>query len=50
MLLDEARRLLAPFKRPKQVVVVAAIPRTAMGKVRRSTLAADLGLTTETTG
>lgn len=39
-----AREVLAPYKCPKQVVVVDEIPRAAMGKVRRSTLAADLGL------
>jgi long-chain acyl-CoA synthetase len=35
---------LAAHKRPKQVLVVPAIPRNANGKVRRATLAADLGL------
>jgi acyl-CoA synthetase (AMP-forming)/AMP-acid ligase II len=39
-----AREHLAPYKRPKRVVVVEAIPVSATGKVRRSTLAADLGL------
>jgi acyl-CoA synthetase (AMP-forming)/AMP-acid ligase II len=42
--LAHARAHLAPAKRPKQVLVVAELPRTPMGKVRRSTLAADLGL------
>ena len=39
-----AATTLAPHKRPKQVLVVPAIPRNANGKVRRDTLAADLGL------
>jgi acyl-CoA synthetase (AMP-forming)/AMP-acid ligase II len=38
-----ARERLAPAKRPKDVVRVAALPHTDRGKVRRSTLAADLG-------
>jgi long-chain acyl-CoA synthetase len=38
----EAR--LAPYKRPKQVVAVDTLPRTATGKVRRSILAEVLGL------
>ena len=42
--LAHARERLTGPKRPKQVVVVAAIPRTSRGKVRRATLAADLGL------
>jgi acyl-CoA synthetase (AMP-forming)/AMP-acid ligase II len=41
---EGARAVLAAYKCPKQVVLVAEIPRAAMGKVRRSTLAADLGL------
>jgi acyl-CoA synthetase (AMP-forming)/AMP-acid ligase II len=40
-----ARAALAAYKCPKQVVVVDEIPRAAMGKVRRSTMADDLGLT-----
>jgi long-chain acyl-CoA synthetase len=39
-----AAERLAPHKRPKQVLVVDEIPHTPTGKVRRSTLAADLGL------
>lgn len=35
---------LAPFKRPKEFHVVEEIPRRGLSKVRRSTLAADLGL------
>jgi long-chain acyl-CoA synthetase len=38
-----ARERLAPAKRPKEVVKVAALPHTDRGKVRRSTLAAELG-------
>ena len=41
---EGAARLLAPYNRPKDVFVVAAIPRSTTGKVRRSTLAADLGI------
>lgn len=40
-----AREHLAPHKRPKEYVHVDAIPTTTMGKVRRSRLAEDLGLT-----
>ncbi len=39
-----ARQRLAPAKRPKDVVRVDALPRSERGKVRRSTLAAELGL------
>lgn len=39
-----ARARLAAYKCPKAVYVVEAIPTTGTGKVRRSTLAADLGL------
>jgi len=39
-----ARSTLASHKRPKQVLVVPVIPRNTNGKVRRATLAADLGL------
>ncbi len=42
--LAHARTTLAAHKRPKQVLVVPAIPRNANGKVSRATLAADLGL------
>lgn len=37
-----ARRHLAPFKVPKQVVVVAELPRTATGKVRRHRLVDEI--------
>lgn len=43
-----AARTLAPFKVPRRVVLVSEIPRTALGKVRRSELAAQLGLTGST--
>jgi long-chain acyl-CoA synthetase len=39
-----ARDRLAPAKRPKEVVKLPALPRTDRGKVRRSTLAGELGL------
>lgn len=42
--LAHAAGTLAAHKRPKQVLVVPVIPRNANGKVRRATLAADLGL------
>jgi acyl-CoA synthetase (AMP-forming)/AMP-acid ligase II len=35
---------LAPYKRPKEVLVVDDIPHTPTGKVRRTSLARDLGL------
>ena len=35
---------LAPYKRPKSMGFVDEIPKTATGKVRRSRLAADLGV------
>ena len=39
----QATARLAGYKRPKQVEVVDALPRTATGKVRRGALAAQLG-------
>ncbi len=39
-LIAHARTLLAGYKCPKQVFQVAAIPRTALGKVNRAELAA----------
>jgi acyl-CoA synthetase (AMP-forming)/AMP-acid ligase II len=39
-----ARRHLAAYKCPKQVICVSEIPVNATGKVRRATLADDLGL------
>jgi acyl-CoA synthetase (AMP-forming)/AMP-acid ligase II len=39
-----ARERLAPAKRPKTVVRVAELPRTERGKLRRSALAAQLGV------
>jgi acyl-CoA synthetase (AMP-forming)/AMP-acid ligase II len=38
------RAVLAPHKRPKEIHIVAEIPRLPSGKVRRSTVAQDLGL------
>jgi acyl-coenzyme A synthetase/AMP-(fatty) acid ligase len=32
--------VLAPFKRPKQIIAVESIPRTELGKIRRDLLAA----------
>ncbi|HTC85272.1 MAG TPA: fatty acid--CoA ligase family protein, partial [Candidatus Acidoferrum sp.] len=40
-----ARGHLASYKCPKEVICVTEMPVSATGKVRRSTLAADLGLT-----
>jgi acyl-CoA synthetase (AMP-forming)/AMP-acid ligase II len=42
---DWAREHLAPAKRPKEVHLVAELPRTATGKVRRLDLPALLGMT-----
>lgn len=42
--IDHARRHLAPYKCPKQVFVVDALPKTATGKIRRSAIAGQLGL------
>lgn len=39
-----ARERLSAYKCPKQILVVDAIPRNPTGKLRRATLAADLGL------
>ena len=39
-----ASTVLAPHKRPKQFVFVDSIPKTPTGKVRRSRLAAELGV------
>ncbi|MGI8793916.1 MAG: class I adenylate-forming enzyme family protein [Acidimicrobiales bacterium] len=39
-----AAEALAPYKRPKEIHVVADLPRTATGKVRRMDIAAHLGL------
>jgi len=41
---DYASEHLAPFKRPKEYHKVDAIPRSALDKVRRSTMSNDLGL------
>ena len=38
------RSTLAGYKRPKELHVVAELPRSANGKIRRSRLATDLGL------
>ena len=35
---------LAPYKRPKRIVTVDAIPHSPTGKIRRAHLAADLGM------
>lgn len=42
-----ARLHLAPYKRPKQILLVSAIPLTGRGKVSRSRLAAAFGLEPE---
>ena len=41
---DHARAHLAAYKCPKDVYLVDDLPRTGTGKVRRSELAAELGL------
>jgi acyl-coenzyme A synthetase/AMP-(fatty) acid ligase len=38
-----ARTELAPYKRPKQIVVVDALPRNALGKVVKAEVRALLG-------
>jgi acyl-CoA synthetase (AMP-forming)/AMP-acid ligase II len=43
-LIATARSLLAAYKCPKDVYVVDEVPRTGTGKIKRATLAADLGL------
>jgi acyl-CoA synthetase (AMP-forming)/AMP-acid ligase II len=42
---EHARTRLAPYKCPKDVYLVDDLPRTGTGKLRRSALAEDLGLT-----
>lgn len=42
--LGHARARLAPYKRPKQVWAVDALPRTATGKIRRTAVAEQLGV------
>ena len=44
---DFATRHLAPYKRPKEIHIVAMIPRFGLSKVRRAGLAAELGLDIE---
>ena len=39
-----AATVLAPYKRPKEIFLVDEIPKSPTGKVKRSSLAADLGL------
>ena len=45
VLLEHCRRRMAAFKRPRQVHVVDALPRTATGKVKRFELRAALAAT-----
>jgi acyl-CoA synthetase (AMP-forming)/AMP-acid ligase II len=40
---EAARQRLAAFKVPKRVVVVADLPRNAMGKVEKAKLRATYG-------
>ena len=42
--IEHARRRLTPYKCPKEVYVIDALPRTATGKLRRSAIADQLGL------
>ena len=39
--LEHARARLAPYKQPREVVLVDALPRTGNGKIRRRALVAD---------
>ncbi|MEZ5380613.1 MAG: class I adenylate-forming enzyme family protein [Microthrixaceae bacterium] len=43
-LAERAAAALAPYKRPKRVLLRTTLPVSSTGKVRRGTLAADLGL------
>ncbi len=43
-LAEWARTRLAPYKMPKQWVVVPELPRNSMGKIRRTMLARELGI------
>jgi long-chain acyl-CoA synthetase len=45
--LEHARVVLAAHKRPKEVHIVDALPRTSTGKVRRTEIPAALGLKTD---
>jgi acyl-CoA synthetase (AMP-forming)/AMP-acid ligase II len=45
-LVTYCRERLADFKRPKRIYIVAAIPRTATGKIQRRTVAARYAQTT----
>lgn len=42
VLLEHMRTQLAPYKCPKQVYVVSALPRTSLGKLQRARLAAPM--------
>ena len=44
-LTEWSRQRLAAYKLPKEWIVVETLPRNSMGKVRRSTLSRELGLT-----
>lgn len=37
-MLAEAAERLAPYKRPREVIFVEALPRTANGKIQRKSL------------
>ena len=47
-LLRHAETRLAPYKRPRRIVFVDALPRTANGKIRRQALAAGSGVRIDT--
>ena len=42
-LIAHTRTLLAPYKCPKQVFALAALPRTPLGKLNRAALTAEAG-------
>ena len=44
LLHDAARAALAPYKRPKDIYRIDALPRTGTGKIKRSSIAGVLGL------
>ena len=41
-LLEEARRILAPYKLPVEVVIESALPRNSVGKITKGVLWARL--------
>ena len=42
-LIEHCRRLLAPYKCPRQIVIAPELPRNAMGKIRKDRIASMVG-------